>query len=204
MMKRPPLFALFATAMVLVLFVAAFLWNTVQQQSSVRIDVSRDAVVTQMRALSRYETSSFTIEKIIEADTGQSNAFSQFLFGDRILLIAHGEVIAGFDLSGLESQDVQIINQNISVTLPSPQILVTRLDSEKTRVYDRSQGLLTQGDQNLESNARAAAEQSIRQAACESGILLQATDNARSQLTTILQTIGFETVMITIPAGDCG
>ena len=63
------------------------------------------AVVLEMRALNRWETASYTIEKVI--DTGNSgNVFQQFLFGNRILLIAHGEVIGGFDLSTLSANNV--------------------------------------------------------------------------------------------------
>jgi hypothetical protein len=160
------------------------------------------AVVKEMRALNRLETSQFTIEKIIDAGTS-GNAFQNLLFGDQLLFIAHGEVIAGFDLTKLEENNIEISDKSISLTLPQPEILFVRLDSEKSRVYDRRQGLLTKGDKDLESAARLEAEQTIRQAACESGILSQASDNGCKQLTAILHSFGFENVTIQVPVGSC-
>lgn len=203
MLRKLLPYGLLIIVVLLILLFGTFVWNRIFGGGATSIDISRDAVVTQIQALSRYETSSFTIEKIIDAGNNQDNALRRFFYGDRILLIAHGEVIGGFDFSNLQTEDVQITNKNISLTLPPPQILVARLDSEKTQVYDRTQGVLSNGDKDLESQARAAAEESIRSSACESGILQQASDNARTQLTALLKTVGFETVVIHIPPGSC-
>lgn len=167
------------------------------------VNTSSAAVVKELRVLNRYEVASFTIEKVIEAGTTQGNEFQSLLFGDKILLIAHGEVIAGFDLSKLHESNVQIQNATITITLPKPEILVSKLDNDKTRVYDRKLGLLTHGDQNLEAKARMSAEQSIQQAACQENILDEASKNARTQLTAMLKTLGFITVIINIPQGSC-
>lgn len=161
------------------------------------------AVVKEMRSLERLETASFTIEKVIDAGTPENNVFQQFLFGNRILLIAHGQVIAGFDLSRFSDKDLDIKGKNLTVNLPPPQILVTALDNSQTRVYDRQQGLLNTNGNNLESQARTAAETAIRDAACKSGILQQAADNARKQLTALFYGLGFTTVTLNIPTGTC-
>lgn len=183
------------------IIVATAVWNTVRTSRFI-VNTSGASVVKELRELKRYETSSFTIEKIIDAGTDYGQ-LKQMLIGDRILLIAHGEVIAGFDLETLTDDAAEINGQVITLTLPPPQILVTRLDSEKTRVYDRRVGLLSQGEKDLESVARAQAEQAIKDAACQSGVLTTASENARNQLTTLLKAIGFASVSITIPQGTC-
>lgn len=164
--------------------------------------MSSRTVVKEMRALNRLETASFTIEKVIDSGT-TGNRFQELLFGDRILLIAHGEVIAGFDMSQLPEENIAVDGTTIRMTLPSPVILVTRLDSDETRVYDRQQGLLSKGEKDLESNARLEAEKAIRVAACEGGILNEASKNARTQLTTLFKTLQFTSVVINIPSGSC-
>lgn len=165
-------------------------------------DQSRVAVIKEMQSLNRLETAQFTIEKIIDAQTSGS-ALKQFLFGDKILLIAHGQVIAGFDLSKVSESDIRVQHQTLTVKMPAPEILVTSIDNQKTKVYDRTQGLLSKGNTGLESTARAEAETTIRQAACDSGILDQASENARKQLTPIFQSFGFQNVMLEIPKGSC-
>ncbi len=67
-------------------------------KDSFTVRMSSQTVIKEIRALNRLETASYTIEKVIDAGT-TGNRFSELLYGDRILLIAHGQVIAGFDLS---------------------------------------------------------------------------------------------------------
>ncbi len=167
------------------------------------IDAGRDAVVQEMRSLGRLETSSFSIEKIIEARKDEGGPWRDILFGDKLLLIANGEVVAGYDLSGLTEDDIEKAGDGLRVKLPAPEIFSVRLDNEKTRVYDRDQGLLARGDKDLESEARLAAEQSIRDAACAAGILREAEENAVKQLGAVLGALGFPDSVIQSPPGSC-
>lgn len=159
-------------------------------------------VIKEITSLNRLETASFTIEKIIDAGTS-GNRLQQLLVGDRLLLIAHGQVIAGIDMSKVKENDVQVEGQTLKMKLPPPAILVSRLDNEQTRVYDRQSGLFTRGDRDLESEARKEAEAVIRDAACKGGILTEASKNARNQLTALFKGMDFTTVIIEIPEGKC-
>lgn len=172
------------------------------RSSNYVIRTSSQTVIKEMQKLNRLETASFTIEKVIEAGT-TGNQFQQVLFGDRVLLIAHGKVIAGIDLSKLSENDVVVSGTTLKLTLPAPEILFTTIDNKETRVYDRRQGLLTKGDTNLESEARRAAESTIRDAACTGGILKEASTNATSQLTALFKTMQFSEVVITSTPGSC-
>jgi hypothetical protein len=160
------------------------------------------AVVLEIQKLNRLETASFTIEKIIDAGT-KGNVFSDILFGDRILLIAHGEVIAGFDFSKLDKNNIKISGTTLDITLPPPQILSSKLNNDQTRVYDRESGILTKGNKDLESEARKTAEVTIIEAACKANILDTASENGRKQLATLFKALGFQTIKITIPQGKC-
>ncbi|MBI3954820.1 DUF4230 domain-containing protein [Candidatus Gottesmanbacteria bacterium] len=171
--------------------------------SSIQINTNLTAVIKQIQSLQRLETASFTIEKIINAGTTGDNVFQRLLFGDKILLIAHGQAIAGFDLSLVSDKDIQVDGKNIRVVLPKPQLLTVYLDNTQTRVYDRQRGILSTDEKDLETQARIAAEKSIREAACQGNILQQASDNARKQLTASFYSLGFETVTIDIPPASC-
>ncbi len=170
---------------------------------SITVHLDRPAVIKQIRSLARLETASYTMEQIIDAKTNETGALEKFLFGDKLLLVAHGQVIAGFDLSQMSEADVKIENKSVRLTLPQPQILTTALDNSKTRVYNRSQGIFKRNDTELEAKARAEAEKSILKAACEGGILDTASENAKRQITALLQGLGFETVTLSIPKGEC-
>jgi hypothetical protein len=158
-----------------------------------RIDTSAIAVVEKIRQLSRLESVNYTVDKIVEANK-EAPGIPNFLAGDRMLFIAHGDVIAGVDLTQLGKNDVQVNGDSAQVHLPAAQILVTRIDNAKSRVYQRTTGLLVPADPNLESQVRQAAEEQIRQAAIDDQILDKARDNARVTVTGLLYALGFKKV----------
>ena len=198
------------TNIILILIVIAFAafcyyfwYSFIRPEDSSYINLDRAAVIKEMRELQRLETASFTIEKIIDAGSNQGNKLKEILFGDKLLLIAQGEVIAGFDLSQMGDNDIVVDDTKLTINLPKPQILFTRLNNEQTRVYDRETGIFSKGDKDLEAKAREQAELSIRAAACEGNILNQASENARKQLGALFSGLGFTEVTIAIPEASC-
>jgi len=172
------------------------LWNRIAGYMTGRrtsIDDSSPAVVEKIRQLSRLETVVYSLDKIVEGER-QSAYMPDFLVGDKLLLVAHGEVIAGVDLGQLKTGDVSVKGDAVQVRLPAPQVLTTRIDNGRTRVYSRTTGLLVNADLNLESQVRQAAEQQITQAALSDGILDIARQNARTSVTALLYGLGFHTV----------
>jgi hypothetical protein len=160
-----------------------------------QFNVDQPTVVRQIQQLQRLETVSYTMDKIISGELG--NAYlPKFLAGDRLLLVVHGEVIGGINLAGLQPGDVQIQGQKVSIHLPPAEILSTRIDNVRTRVYSRDTGLFTSPDPNLESEVREEAERQLRQAALQDGILKVAADNARSTISGMLKGFGFREVDI--------
>lgn len=167
-----------------------------------RINLNQSSVVKEIQSLNRFETASFTIEKIIEAET-DGNIFQTILYGDKILLIAHAQIVAGVDFEKLESGDIKISGDKITITIPDTEILFSKLDNSQTRVYDRQSGFLTKGDPDLESQVRLAAENSILKAACDQNILEIAAENAIQQLESLMLISGFKSVEIKAKAGAC-
>jgi hypothetical protein len=157
------------------------------------LDTSSPGIVNQIRQLSRLEAVDYSIDKVVEGD--RSNPYlPNFLVGDKLLLIAHGDVIAGVDLSQMAEADVYVQGDTVHVRLPQPQILTSHIDNSRTRVYSRSTGLLVPADPNLESQVRQTAEQQFIQAALADGILDKARQNARSSVTALLKAVGFRQV----------
>ncbi len=161
----------------------------------VRINVDQPSVVRQIRALERLETVSYTMDKIVSGER-ENPILPQFLAGDRLLLVVHGEAVAGVDLSKLEPSDVTVRGNSVRVHLPPAEIFTTSLDNAKTKVYSRDTGLFSSPDLNLEGEVREAAEHQLRQGALDDGILKTADANARQTITNILKSLGFEKVEV--------
>jgi uncharacterized membrane protein YccC len=138
-------------------------WSAVTGRT-LSIDVSQPTVVNRIQQLQRLETVVYTMDKIVSGAKANP-VFPDFLAGDRLLLLVHGEVVAS-----------------------------TRLDSAKTQVYSRQTGLLVPTDPNLESQVRQEAERQLTEAALADGILRTAQQNATSTITSLLQGLGFEKI----------
>jgi Protein of unknown function (DUF4230) len=158
-----------------------------------RLDMSQPAVVQKIQKLQRLETVVYTVDKIVSGSK-ENPILPDFLAGDRLLMLVHGEVVAGVDFARLPSGDVTVQDHHVVIHLPDAQIFTTRLDSARTRVYSRQTGLLVPTDPDLETQVRQEAERQIHDAALADGILGTAQQNARSTLTSFLQGFGFTQV----------
>jgi hypothetical protein len=193
--------------------VATFMPNVPQQVLQVIATPTptiRDwgGAIQQMKNLNRLETQRFSIERVVEASTARGDPLDALL-GERLLLIASGDVVAGVDLSKLTERDVIISPDGASVTLtlPASEIFSARLNNERTRVYDRQTRLLTQltggQDPNLETQARQEAERQILAAACENGIMQRAADEAKRSMEQFLRLLEFEQITVIATPGPC-
>jgi hypothetical protein len=177
-------------------FAQTGLWNQLAGYvtgRSTSIDISSPSVVEKIRQLSRLETVIYSLDKIVTGER-ESPYLPDFLVGDKLLLVAHGEVIAGVDLGQLKPDDVSVHGDAVRVRLPAAQVLTTRIDNTRTQIFSRATGLLVAADPKLESETRLAAEQQITQAALADGILDKAHQNARSSVTALLYGLGFRKV----------
>ena len=155
-------------------------------------------IIEEVRAVARLETIHYTIEKVITAELNQGTLGP--LFGDRLLFVAHGYVIAGIDMAKMNPEDMWLDGNNyLHVRLPQSEILVATLDNEKSYVYDRDTGFFSKPDPNLETQARQVAEEEIRKAALEDGILEQAQVNATIFLEEFFKALGYETILFETP-----
>ncbi len=154
-------------------------------------------IIRSVRSLARLETIQYSVEKIITAEVGQG-VFG-FLVGDRLLFVAHGDVIAGIDLEKLAPEDLWVIDGILYVDLPTAEIFIATLDNDLSYVYDRDTGLFTKGNIELETLARQAAEEEILKAAITSGILVQAKINAENYLWRLFNTLGYPEIIFVKP-----
>ena len=159
----------------------------------VHISADQPTVIRQIRGLDRLETVSYTMEKIIGGER-ENPILPNFLAGDRLLLIVHGEVIAGIDLSKLQANDVVVKGRSVSVHLPAAEVFTVSVDNQKSKVYSRETGLFSTPDPNLETEVRQEGERQIRDAAMQDGVLDSAAKNARQTLTSLLNGLGFDNV----------
>jgi hypothetical protein len=152
-------------------------------------------VVEGVRELDRLATVRVTESILVTRESGGENALDRLFSGEKVLLVAAGDVEAGVDLSGIGGDDVRVEGETVTIRLPEPEVLSASLDEEKTRVYDRDYSPLNlRPDDDLVEEARAEAEERIEAAARENGVLDTAETNAEESIGAFVQVLGFERV----------
>jgi hypothetical protein len=151
-------------------------------------------VVEGIQELDQLATVRWTESVPVTKETG--GAILDRLFnGEKVLVIATGEVEAGIDLGDIGKDDVSENSDTVTIDLPEPEILSASLDEEKTRVYDHDfSPLNVRPDDDLVEEARLQAVEKIRDAARENKILDTAEHNAEDSVRAFVTTLGFEEV----------
>ena len=182
-------------AMILALF-AAGVWLGAKLSRPVKPagphEEPTTAVVEQIQSLSDLVTVKYVVEKVVILDSPPSTAVGEFVQGNnRVLLLAHGIVKAGIDLKQLTAGDVQVQGDTIRIHLPPSRVTDAYLDENRTKVIDWERGFLRNFDKDLEQTARKDAVDDIQRAAREDGILREADDRAKLELSVFLNQAGF-------------
>ena len=163
--------------------------------SPTTMDLDQPTVVRQVQQLRRLETVIYRMDKVVSG--GREHPYlPRMLAGEHLLMMVHGEVVAGVDLGRIGSGDVRVTGKMVEIALPPPEVFSARLDSSRTRVYSRDTGLFSRADPNLETLVRQEAERDLREAALKDGILQTARQNAAATLVSLMRGLGFENVVV--------
>lgn len=152
-------------------------------------------LLKQVQTISELSTVKYIFEKLVILE--DSKWYWDALPGlgeNRVMLVAHGIVKAGIDFQKLGPDDLHVSQKKISIKLPPPQITDAYLDDNKTQIIERKTGLMRSFDRDLEQNARRQAVDDLKRAARYNGILKDADERARIQVTNLFHQLGFDEV----------
>lgn len=162
-----------------------------------QVDV-RSVVVKQIQDASELTTAVFTMEAIVP--TKQDANVGGFVLGTtKLLYVAYGQVRAGVDLSQIQPTDIQTTGNQINIKLPAPQLLDSKIDVNRSNVYDYDRGFLGLGPDaapTLQSLAQQQALSRITAAACQEGILNRANIRAKLVVSQLVKVPPNQTVNV--------
>ena len=168
------------------------IWNPTQPSES--------AVVLGVQRLNELATVKQTVQVIVTEEENESiltQPLPEFLTGEKLLLVAVGEVEAGVDLDEL-GDDVRVVGKTVTIDLPDARILGSSLDEDQTRLYDRDRGLLKpRGNDDLLEAARRKGEDRMVETTREGDIIEQAQNNAEESIRTFATSLGYRRVVFT-------
>jgi len=172
------------------LFVA-LLWVPLPLSSAPPRIQNTATMLKRVQTLSELVTVKYVLEKVVILED------VKWYGENRVLLVAHGVVKAGVDLQEIKPEDVRVDNKKVVVKLPPARITDVYLDDKKTRVVDRTTGLLRAFDKDLEQSARRQAVEDLSISARFNGINGDAEERARLQLTNLFHQLGLEVEFVT-------
>ena len=117
---------------------------------------------------------------------------------EQILLIAYGDVKAGFRLEKLTESDLWTNGSRVQLHLPAPEILSTSIDHTRSHVVTYQGSLLLSHDVNLEKDTLGIAEGAIEQAAIDAKLLENASQYGQLFFENFLRSLGFTEVKVIV------
>ena len=175
------------------------LFNSPSPSPLPHIDVPT-LIVNQVRGASELTTAVFVMEAVVP--TSAERKFGDIVFATtKLLYIARGEVRAGVDLSNLTRDNVRVSDRThtVQIYLPPPQILDSKIDVNRSNVYDYNRGFLSLGPDvapQLQTLAQRQTLEKIVATACSEGLLEEANERAQLVVTQLLTTVGYEKVQV--------
>ncbi|MBT2557712.1 DUF4230 domain-containing protein [Hymenobacter sp. ISL-91] len=149
-----------------------------------RITVTHNTVLQKVEALGRMELVRYEFRDVVE----YKKSTYRFLPDAKVALIVAGNAIGCLDLRKLRPQDVVLEGDSVvRVALPAPELCVWQIDHSKSKVYSIENGFFQ--DAELVDAGYKYAEQNVRRAALNSGILAQTEQNAQQILRPMLETM---------------
>lgn len=189
--NRVKLLAFVAVLLFVAGLLAGYLVPRLAFHNSSARSYNTSTIIRQVRTLSQLVTVQYVMEKVVILEVPPGSVLGQMFAGNnRILLLAHGVVKAGVDLSQIQDGDVQIENNVVRIKLPKARITDAYLDEKQTQVIEWTTGLFRSFDKDLEQSARQDALDDIRRAARLSGITGDADQRARDQIKALLEPMG--------------
>ena len=162
-------------------------------------------IVQQIKDIQELATTKQTMETIVPVSADRR-------LGDipvattRLLYIARGEIKAGVDLNELTNADIKVNNNSIEISLPPAKILDSKIDVNRSRVYDYDRGFLNLGPDvapQLQTLAQRKTLVEIVNTACNEGILEEANDKAKQTIGQLLVNTGYKVEVKTRSPESC-
>lgn len=154
-------------------------------------------VLERMESLGKLELTKYHFQEITEIQKVGRDFYNLFKLeaDSKAVLISKGEAVGCLDLQKLELIDLALTPDTLIVQLPAPEICYFKLDLDKTRVYALETGIFT-NEKGFIEKAYKSAENQIKEAALNSGIMLQTKQNAELVLKPILEELSGKTVVL--------
>jgi hypothetical protein len=182
---------IFVTALVFTAVLVFLFFYIKHELMTSRTETIESGMVQKITSMGKLELVKYTMKDII--DQRESHLI---LPDSRVLFLAVGEVTACIDLTKVKPADITQTTDSVSVILPQPEICYTKLDHQKSKVYDIRGAWFDESAKNMVESVYKLAEKKILDNANEMNVLGMARTNAQLIFKPLLEGISGKKVTL--------
>jgi len=149
-------------------------------------------IIQQVKNIAQMFTQTFYDEYVYDTGVIRTPLFNA---NKRLIFIAKGEVISGFDLSELNEKSIIRRDKSIVVKLPPARILDVIINPSGFETFIEVGQITFEESKKFHEDARRIFDRNAR----EKGILKNSAEQGRQMLEKFFRLLGFESVDIIIP-----
>ncbi len=181
---------------VLLLVIVFWWWQTDKADQSAKTILNTSVILKEVEELGRFELVQYNFKEITELTQVSKEYFNLFKLGpdQKIAIISEGQAAGCIDFTKMNEEDINVKGDTVYIRLPAPEICYYKLDLNKTRIYSLQTSPMKEDGPFIEK-AYKVAEDEIRKAALESGILDQTKSNAETMLKPLFEKVSGKTVI---------
>lgn len=176
---------------ILIILAGVFLWRTFgsffdkpEEEKVPEVVVNFNTVLTSVEDMGRMELVRYNFKDVVEYEKN----VNRFIPNSKLVLIVSGEAVGCVDFAKITQADIEFQGDSlVQVALPAPEICYYKVDHSKSKVFSKENTYFQ--DAELVEEGYKYAEQNVKKAALNSGILRQTTENAEKILKPMLEEI---------------
>ena len=171
--------------------------------------IEKETVVRQIRDMNDWLAQEATITTSVSPSNPEQEVWWKAPFvGQTVTVHMSAKVMAGVAMDDISTNGVEISadGTRVSITLPDTQLYAPQIDEKYTYASVDSAGIFVSNkDMSLTEQGRAEAVQKITEKACEIGLLQDAADQTRVNVSKLVKALNpnIQTVDVTVNAGTC-
>ncbi|MBJ6120147.1 DUF4230 domain-containing protein [Pontibacter sp. BT310] len=182
---------------ILVITVGIFIWRSFKdffgtdEKETPAISVNYNTILTSVEELGKMELVRYNFKDVVE----YKKEVSRYIPDSKVVLIVAGEAVGCVDFTKIQAGDIVFEGDSIvQIALPEPELCYYKVDHSQSKVFSKENTYFQ--DAELVEESFKYAENNVKRAALNSGILRQTTENAEKILKPMLEEITGKRVVL--------
>jgi len=182
---------------ILVITVGIFIWRSIKdffgtdEKEAPAVSVNYNTIITSVEELGKMELVRYNFKDVVE----YKKEVSRYIPDSKVVLIVAGEAVGCVDFTKIEPGDIVFEGDStIQIALPEPELCYYKVDHSQSKVFSKENTYFQ--DAELVEESFKYAENNVKRAALNSGILRQTQANAEKILKPMLEEITGKRVVL--------